>query len=558
MSTDPLSRAAHPTLQDVLAAIATADIPEPKRQDLASAVRTVARALGRSPEEISAEPALLAKRLAEVAPVALGISAGRWANVRSLLNKALALTRPMLPGRHREPLSAAWKELSDRLARGHATRLSRLLHWLSARGIEPATATEADLLQFSEELRRASLSRKPEQIWREVAWVWNRVSREITGWPAVTVVIPTRRQTYTFPWSAFPPSLKVEVDRYLDRLAGRDLAEDGPRPARPATLEMRERQLRGFASALVHRGRDPSSLKTLADLVTFDAFKTGVLFFFERHGGKTCTGIENLAVFMKSVAKYATNTDTETLAKMGGIIRRRLAVRRRGLTPKNRERLRQLDDPANVSALLCLPERLMKEARSNKLAARRAALLVQIAAAIEILTMAPMRIENLVKIDLDRHLVRPGRSRDRLHLVFSEDEVKNATELHFPLPPGSVVLLETYMRDYRPLLAQPGNRKLFPGEGMAAKSKSTLRQQISKTIFRHTGLRMHPHLFRHAGAKIYLDRHPGAYEVMRRVLGHQSINTTTEFYTGSETAAAVHHFDEVILNLRRSNSRERR
>ena len=54
-------------------------------------------------------------------------------------------------------------------------------------------------------------------------------------------------------------------------------------------------------------------------------------------------------------------------------------------------------------------------------------------------------------------------------------------------------------------------------------------------------------------AKIYLDRNPGGHEVIRRVLGHRSINTTTSFYTGFETAAAVRHFDAVILQLRKDD-----
>jgi integrase len=64
-------------------------------------------------------------------------------------------------------------------------------------------------------------------------------------------------------------------------------------------------------------------------------------------------------------------------------------------------------------------------------------------------------------------------------------------------------------------------------------------------------MRMHPHLFRHAGAKLFLDANPGAYEVVRRVLGHRSLNTTTNFYTGLETARAVRHFDTTILRLRK-------
>jgi integrase len=61
---------------------------------------------------------------------------------------------------------------------------------------------------------------------------------------------------------------------------------------------------------------------------------------------------------------------------------------------------------------------------------------------------------------------------------------------------------------------------------------------------------MHPHLFRHVAAKLFLDAQPGAYEVVRRVLGHRSIETTTGFYTGLETAASVRHFDRTILRLR--------
>ena len=561
MATTPTSRApSGPTLGDVLTAVTSAiDLTKSQRQDIASAVRTVARVLGKPPESVPADPPLLARRLAEVMPIAIGMTKGRWANVRSLAGKALARTRPMLPGRHRQPLLPAWKALSDALAnRGHATRLSRLLHWLSARGIEPATVVEADLLAFAEDLRNASLAKKPADTWRGVAWVWNGAQRTVPGWPAITLAIPKRRKTYTFPWSTFPASLKADADRYLDRLAGRDLAEDGPRPARPATLELRERQLRTFASALVHRGRDLSSLKVLADIVTLEAFKDGLLFFLDRNGGKPSITIEHLAIFLKSVAKYAAKADDETLHKMGAIIRNRLAVSKRGLTARNRERLRQFDDSANASALVRLSERLMKEAGSKKLPPRRAALQAQTAVAIELLLVAPIRIANLAGLDLDRHLVRPGRSREALHIVIDENEVKNNTDLHFPLPPESAALLRDYLEHYRPLLADPANRMLFPGRGLAAKSIGMLRQQISKTIHRFTGLRMHPHLFRHAGAKLFLDRNPGAYEVMRRVLAHKSIDTTTAFYTGFETAGAVRHFDDVILGLRRSPLQRRR
>ncbi|NDB69993.1 MAG: hypothetical protein EB015_18725 [Methylocystaceae bacterium] len=58
------------------------------------------------------------------------------------------------------------------------------------------------------------------------------------------------------------------------------------------------------------------------------------------------------------------------------------------------------------------------------------------------------------------------------------------------------------------------------------------------------------HLFRHAGGKIFLDSKPGQYEVVRRVLGHKSLATTTSIYTGAETRSAGQLFAQVINDRR--------
>ena len=58
------------------------------------------------------------------------------------------------------------------------------------------------------------------------------------------------------------------------------------------------------------------------------------------------------------------------------------------------------------------------------------------------------------------------------------------------------------------------------------------------------------------GSKLYLERNPGASEVVRRVLAHTSLATTVNNYTGLETEAAVRHFDAVILGIRNSINKE--
>jgi integrase len=186
---------------------------------------------------------------------------------------------------------------------------------------------------------------------------------------------------------------------------------------------------------------------------------------------------------------------------------------------------------------------------------RDGALQAQIAVAITILTFAPIRLNNLANLDIERNLVRSGGGK-ALHVVIPGEEVKNREPIEHPSPPISVELIIRYLRDFRPYLANAGNTALFPGKFSSAKRQHVLAAQISRAIFVHPGLKVNPHLFRHIVAKLYLDRNPGAYEVVRRVLGHRSINTTIAFYTGMETAAAARHFDQTILAIGRGTPEE--
>jgi hypothetical protein len=139
------------------------NLPERRKQEIASAVRTAARALGRSPENIPAEARLLASRLKEVAPAAIGISHGRWNNVRALLRAALALVQPISPGRHRNDLLPEWLALSNELSsRSDKIALSRVLHYCSARGIGPNAVTEGNFDEYRLHLDRSLLKRPNE------------------------------------------------------------------------------------------------------------------------------------------------------------------------------------------------------------------------------------------------------------------------------------------------------------------------------------------------------------------------------------------------------------
>jgi integrase len=544
-------RAPATSLAELLATLQAVDLPERKRQELMSAVRTTARVLCRSPEDIPADARLLANRLKDVAPAALGISRGRWNNVRSLLRTSLAYIQPISPGRNRNDLSPEWRELSTRLpSRSDKIALSRVLRFLSGRGIGPDAVTRETFDEYHVHLDQ-SLLKRPNQTFASTMRAWRRAEATFEGWPHVEVSIPDRRRRWVSNWDQLPESLHRECQAWLDRLAWCDLFEDAPpRPVQPATLALREWQIRAFASALVRMGRNPATLTCLADLVEIETFKTGLRFFLDRAGGPT-SAIANLAGTLKAIARHHVRAEPDQLDRMGGTIRR-LASGRAGLTEINRTRLRSFDDRGNIGALLELPAELMRQARRHR-NLRRGAVWAQLAAAIEILLMAPVRMSNLVKLDIEQNLIRPGRDR-ALHIVISGEEVKNGEPLEYPLPLESIDLVERYIREFRPHLTSAGNSALFPGIGAGPKNQDFFGTQISRTIRANTGLRVHPHLFRHITAKLFLDQNPGGYEVVRRVLGHRSIDTTTAFYTGLETAAAVRHFDRTILHLRRESS----
>ena len=109
-----------------------------------------------------------------------------------------------------------------------------------------------------------------------------------------------------------------------------------------------------------------------------------------------------------------------------------------------------------------------------------------------------------------------------------------------------MAIIEWYLTEHRPRLAGDGCKALFPGEGGGAKAKHTLGIQIKDVVFKHTGLIMNVHLFRHTLAKIFLELAPGNIEVIRSLMGHSTSATTMAFYCGTEGRVATKHFADVI------------
>ena len=169
-----------------------------------------------------------------------------------------------------------------------------------------------------------------------------------------------------------------------------------------------------------------------------------------------------------------------------------------------------------------LPARVFGELGRCKAPSVAEALRAQSAFGVELLLMASLRIGNLAALDLDHNIIRNGRrGREVVHLVIPAEDVKNSVAIEAELTPETVGLLDVYLERYRPLLLDRTSPWLFPGEGAKAKSRHTLGLQVKKFIKRECGLEVNVHLFRHIGAKLYLDAYPGAYGLIQRVHGHR-------------------------------------
>lgn len=552
----PIGSPGQPTMQDLSETIRRdPEVSATRKRDICSAIRTLCAAFGEAPADVPASHAYFRRRLKDFHPKQAGLGEKRFRNIRSDIGFVLRryLGQSSLAGR-RAALSPAWVALRDRLRTdGFRYGLSRFMRFCSTHRVEPDGVDDAVGRHFLACLRDETFVQRPEALHRRTLTLWNKAADTIDGWPQVSLTLPSNRRGYCLPWDRLPDPLRQDAEAWLENLRNPDiLGDDAPaRPARPATVTARKFQVRQIVSALVLGGQDLDALTSLEALVHPQRVRQVLRFFLARSGGEPTSQTAAIAGTLVAIARHWVRVDARHLGELRNI-KRKVTPRQEGLTAKNRSRLRQFDSDHNKALLLGFPQAVLDEVERKSRPQRKDALLMQTALAVELLIMMPLRLKNLVGLSMERHLIRRREpTRERVLIVIPPHEVKNREELAFDLPPESITLLDLYLERYRPLLTKGPSGWLFPGAGPDRhKSPDRFTRQIRKTVFKWTGLIVNTHLFRHIDAKLYLDEKPGGYEVVRRVLAHRRMETTTRHYTGLEAAAAARHFDQVILRLR--------
>ena len=543
-------------LRDVIERLdGVSDLSLTRRRDLKSDIRAVARLIGGTLETTPANINWLHVRLRRVHPAQHGITKKRFQNIKSGALRALELTGASRDRKDwlREP-SPEWVRLLDMVADKHDRwKLTQLAQFCSALDVAPADVSDQHVRDLRVALIEESFQNKPEAVVANAVKTWNQLQEQVPGWPQVHLGPPPRKkEPWTLPLEAFPASFLEDVNRWTDRLANPDLLDGDapPKPLRPKTIQHRRFQIREVASALVHSGTPIETISSLAVLVDLENLKAALRWMMGRFNDKPTEAIKGVAVGLQAIARHHVQVANEDLAEIKRIVGR-LGRDADGLREKNRQRLLQLDDPANLARLLHLPEALVTKAEKTFASQpRKAALMMQAALAIEILLNAPMRVGNLATLNLVKHMrrMRKGRvARTLIHIP--AEEVKNSKALDYELGAEATALLDLYVERARPhLLGEPSDF-LFPATNGGPKASSGLSRLIKEMILEHTGLVIHAHLFRSIAGKIHSLAQPGDVTTLAYVL-NDSLATAMRAYAQFERRSALEHYQASVAKAR--------
>lgn len=522
-----------------------------RRRDMASGLRRVAAILARELADIPADPRWLQPKLSKVSPAANGLSAKTWENAVSNMRAALAQCAIVSPRNRRGSLSPAWQALwAEVCATAKPSgSLARFIHFLDRLDVAPADVTDRHAALYHEALQQEEVHKDPHRSFRSAINAWNRAVSRIPGWPQAQLSKPAPKQIrIKRPIETYPASFAADLEAYRRDMAGSDpFGGCAEPPLRPASIAQYSRMIERFAGVLLETGVPPDQLRSLADLVDPARAEQGLRWLYKRYGGARTRGLEGMAIMLQQVGRRYVRLETVQQDRLDRFAQNLSQGREVGMTAKNRDRLRPLLGSQMTERLLDLPEQLMARAGEDR--SHKACLLREHAVAIGILIFCPIRRGNLAAISVDRHIQRPGGGK--AYLIFEPGEVKNHQRIEFEIPPELLRLIDRHVELRSPALCPPATPWLFPKrDGTEAMSADQLANSVTRTLNRELGMPVNLHLFRHFGVHLLLESKPGNYEAARRLLGHSSLSTTLNAYSGLESINASQMFCDIIREKR--------
>jgi integrase len=542
------------TFADLVEALATSGgLSGAQRRTWRGSIIWIAEAFDQPPLLIPARYSAVRGRMAALHHVPLYCSAKTLANHRCNAKAALLwFAKDRGLPQHGVAISPAWNRLLSQLSDPSTRyRVTPLMRFCSAIEIEPADMSEVAIDRFFDH-REKTTNRKNDAASRRIlARLWNASIGKVDGWPQVRLYEPPVKSKELGPaWKDFPEGLHTDIEHELERLANIHRNKDGQRsrPCKSSTLTMRRRELMAAAKMAVKVGVPIESLTSLTALIHPDVAEKIFEGYWPKDSNAPSAFTINLSCRFVSLARAIGGLDEKALQRLGDLRFALEEYREMGMTEKNLALIRYVLTDGVWSRIVNLPRQLLRKARQLRdHAPVRAAVLAQIAVAVAILTVAPIRLANLASIEIDENLTKPGGPNSNFWLMFRKYDVKNRVPLQFKLDEIVTAIINEYIHDFRPALLRGNNADwLFPGEAGNHKEKISFSTQIVKQVQKSAGLRITVHQFRHAAGALILKHMPGEYELVRRILGHKSIETTKKFYLSLETTQASEIFANIV------------
>ncbi|MEW9804986.1 tyrosine-type recombinase/integrase [Mesorhizobium sp. ZMM04-5] len=546
-----------PSFAEVLQAIASDDgLSDDRKRHWSTSLRKMAEYLDRPMPMIPARISGIGQQVSSLHPAQLGVNDKTFANHRANAKAALNWFKDCRGGLGRAAaMSAAYRELLVRIGnRHHRDLISPFFRFLSMQGVEQTCIRDEHLSAYVAYCEATKFRPLRNSTIRSLARQLNHYAETNEEWPHVALSVPAILSTNDgLPWEQVPALLRSDIEAVLKRRSRPRKSASGRRlrGCKQSTLDLIERKLKAAVRMAVRTDIPLEELSSLAALLHPDRSEAIIDAYWRAHGEQPGTYTIELATLFLDLARSETELDGDALARLEDMCALLEEHRRSGMTDKNMRLIRQVLATDTWAKVVGLPRRMLAEADAfRKTQPIKSAVSAQLAVAITLLAMAPVRIRNLATIRIGQNLVRPKGQTGPFHLIFAAGEVKNEEPLEFPLSAQVTAIIETFVHDHRPKLMRGHNHDyLFPGEAGGHKDIKTLGGQITKRIEHEVGLTITPHQFRHAAAALILRTDPGNYEFVRRVLGHRSLATTTRFYIGLESLSAAERFGEIVTAM---------
>lgn len=254
------------------------------------------------------------------------------------------------------------------------------------------------------------------------------------------------------------------------------------------------------------------------------------------------------AALLVTVARWwcdVPEEDLEALKKLAADFKPKRRVNE--MTPGNRKMVRQFDDHALALRLLTLSKEIHEPFLRRKGFTLKEARRIQRATMVEVQLSTALRTRNLASLKIGKHLLERG---GKLYIHVPAEEVKNQVQLDFELSEHCAKTLRFYISKVRPLLCDGDNQHLWPSKNGKALSTNHVGSMLGDFMEDEVGVRVTAHRFRHVVGYLYLLDFPGGYEIVRLLLGHKSIETTTKFYASLEAKEGHKRYDAFIERRR--------